>query len=200
MNVAENIIWNNGANGIEILNTGTDMTLKDNMIFDNNPGNNGAYAGILLGGTAGTHAIRTSIRHNKIFSPGSNSQGLPLGLVFDDQSFIESNVLYTRQAAQAFVASGSTNIVFSNNKLASASLYGAFTMPAAASSTISNGNVSGGTVIFVMPTNAAAGTLMGSAKHLYISATVAFTSFTVTTANGVAAVGTETFVYHITGD
>ena len=200
LNIAENIVSANGANGIEILNLATDVVIKDNMIFDNNPSNNTSYGGVYLNGTVGTHSIRASIRHNKIFSPGSNTQNVPLGLVNDDQSFVESNLLYPRQSAIAFGISGSTNIVFSNNKLATASLYGSFVMSAAASATITNGNVTGGFAIFVMPANAAAATLMGSAKHLYISASTAFTSFAVTTGNGVAAAGGEAFTYHITGD
>ena len=200
VNISQNIIADNGANGLEILNLATDVVAKDNMIFDNNPSNNGAYGGIYLNGTVGTHGIRTSIRHNKVFSPAANTQSVPLGLLNDDQSFIEGNLLYPRQASQAFVVTGSTNLVFSNNKLTGASLYGSFTMPAAASSTISNGNVTGGKVIFLMPVNASAATLMGSAKCLYISAAVAFTSFTVATANAVAAAGTEIFAYYISGD
>ena len=200
VNIAENIIVGNGANGLEILNAATDVVVKDNVVVDNNPSNNGGYGGITLNGTVGTHGIRTSIRHNKVFSPASDKQSVPLGLINDDQSFVEGNILYPRQAAQAFVISGSTNIFISNNKLAVASLYGSFTMPAAASATITNGNVTGGVVILLMPINASAATLMGSAKHLYISAATAFTSFAVTTGNGVAAAGTEAFVYHITGD
>lgn len=70
---------------------------------------------------------------------------------------------------------------------------GTFTMAAAASKTITDGNVSTSSAVTLTATNAAAGTLMGSNKSLYI--TYASGSFTVTTASGVAAAGTETFQY-----
>lgn len=45
------------------------------------------------------------------------------------------------------------------------------------------------------PTNAAAGTLEGSAKKLYLASVTAASGFTLVTANGGTAAGTETFVY-----
>ncbi len=71
---------------------------------------------------------------------------------------------------------------------------GTFTCAAAASTTIPNPNIAVNSIILLMPTNAAAGTLMGSAKSFYISRT-ADISFAVTTANGAAAAGNETFSY-----
>lgn len=74
---------------------------------------------------------------------------------------------------------------------------GTFTLAAAATLTVSNNNVSAGTIIIPFPINAAAGTLQGSVKSLYqdMSATVSGTSFTVKTASGGAAAGTEQFAY-----
>ena len=75
--------------------------------------------------------------------------------------------------------------------------FGTFTMPAAASLTINNTAVKGNSTIQLTPTNAAAGTLMGSAKALYVSSISAGTSFTLSTANAANAAGTETFTYTI---
>lgn len=72
---------------------------------------------------------------------------------------------------------------------------GTFTMAAAASKSVTDTHAKSTSMIMVMPTNAAAGTLMGSAKSLYITKAVG--SFTVTTASGAAAAGTETFDYII---
>lgn len=74
---------------------------------------------------------------------------------------------------------------------------GTFTMPVAATSTITQPAVQSLSTIQLTPTNAAAATLMGSAKALYISAKVAGTSFTVATGNATNAAGTETFSYTI---
>jgi hypothetical protein len=66
---------------------------------------------------------------------------------------------------------------------------GTFTMAGAASKTVTDANVTASSIIVLQATNAAAGTLQGSAKALYISAKTAGTSFAVTTASGVAAAG-----------
>lgn len=74
---------------------------------------------------------------------------------------------------------------------------GTFTLAAAATTTVTQPDVQSNSIIVPLPTNAAAATLMGSNKSLYVSAKVAGTSFTVATASGVAAAGTEQFVYLI---
>lgn len=74
---------------------------------------------------------------------------------------------------------------------------GTFTMAAAATKTVSDANVKATSAIIWSPTNAAAGTLEGSANKLYLSTIVAGTSFTVSTSSAAAAAGTETFSYII---
>jgi hypothetical protein len=71
---------------------------------------------------------------------------------------------------------------------------GTFTMPAAATKTVTDARINANAVILLQATNPSAGTLQGSAKALYVSA-VASGSFTVATASAAAAAGTETFVY-----
>lgn len=72
---------------------------------------------------------------------------------------------------------------------------GTFTLSAASSKVVTDVNVATTSIITLMPTNAAAATLMGSTKCLYV--TPASGSFTVTTASGAAAAGTETFSYSV---
>ena len=92
------------------------------------------------------------------------------------------------------------NIVTAINNLATAfagpspKLNGNITLAAAATTVVAQAGVKAGALVLLIPTNAAAGTLMGSAKALYISATTPGVGFTVATASGVA-VGTETFSY-----
>ena len=73
--------------------------------------------------------------------------------------------------------------------------FGSFTMAASASKVVTDANVIASSMILLSPTNAAAGTLMGGTKSLYVTAAAG--SFTVTTASGVAAAGTETFKYFV---
>lgn len=72
---------------------------------------------------------------------------------------------------------------------------GTFTLAASATTTVTSAYVKANSVIIPFPTNAAAGTLQGSAKSLYVSARTAGTSFTVSTASAAAAAGTETFFF-----
>lgn len=70
---------------------------------------------------------------------------------------------------------------------------GSFTLDAAASTVVTNAYVTAASFIVLTPTSASAGTLQGSAKCLFVTA--ADGSFTVTTASGGSAAGTETFAY-----
>lgn len=72
---------------------------------------------------------------------------------------------------------------------------GSFTCSAASATTVANTATAANSAIIPIATNAAAGTLMGSSRSLYLSARTVGTSFQFTTASGVAAGGTETFIY-----
>lgn len=72
---------------------------------------------------------------------------------------------------------------------------GTFTLGAAATTIVLNTEVQANSFPLLIATNAAAGTLMGSAKSLYLSARSVGASFTVATASAAAAAGTETFLY-----
>jgi hypothetical protein len=73
--------------------------------------------------------------------------------------------------------------------------FGTFTLAAAATTTVTEPAVKANSDIQWTPKNAAAGTLLGSAKSLYVSAITPGVSFTVATASGAAAAGTEQFSY-----
>ena len=70
-----------------------------------------------------------------------------------------------------------------------------FTMAAAATITVTDASCKATSTVILQPTNAAAGTLQGSAKCLYT--TPASGSFTASTASAASAAGTETFAYLI---
>lgn len=73
--------------------------------------------------------------------------------------------------------------------------FGTFTMSATSSKVVSDSSVKPSSIVLLMETNASAATLQGSAKRMYIS--VSSGSFTVATANAVAAAGTENFAYSV---
>lgn len=74
---------------------------------------------------------------------------------------------------------------------------GTFTLAAAATKTVAEPRITANSVVSVFPINAAAATLMSGAKSLYWdpAANVAGASFTVKTADGTNAAGTEQFSY-----
>lgn len=74
---------------------------------------------------------------------------------------------------------------------------GTFTLAATATTTVPQPAVTANSIIVSVPTNASAATLMGSNKSLYVSAKSVGANFTVSTASGAAAAGTETFSYYI---
>jgi hypothetical protein len=75
---------------------------------------------------------------------------------------------------------------------------GTFTCAAAATTVVTESRIRGATSrVILVPTNAAAATLMSNPASLYVSAVTGSTSFTVATASGGVAAGTETFWYEI---
>lgn len=72
---------------------------------------------------------------------------------------------------------------------------GTISWAASSSVTVSDPNVTATSYISWVPTSASAATLMANATNPYLSARTTATSFTLTTANGGAAAGTETFSY-----
>lgn len=72
---------------------------------------------------------------------------------------------------------------------------GSFTLAAAATTTVTQPGITATSVVLPIATNAAAATLSGSVKALYIKTLTPGASFTVETANAASAVGTETFSY-----
>lgn len=72
---------------------------------------------------------------------------------------------------------------------------GTFTLGAAATTVVNNTSITAASLIFLQATNAAAATLMGGVKSLFISARSAGASFSVRTGDNSAAGGTETFNY-----
>lgn len=74
---------------------------------------------------------------------------------------------------------------------------GTFTLAAAPTTTVTQPGIKSTSLVVLTPTNAAAATLMGGVKSLYVSALAPGTSFTVATANGTNAAGTETFSYAV---
>lgn len=76
-------------------------------------------------------------------------------------------------------------------------IMGTFTLSAAANTTVTQPAVKANSVLQWWPNNSSAATLVGSTKNIYPSAISAGSYFIMSTANGTAAAGTETFQYTI---
>lgn len=74
-------------------------------------------------------------------------------------------------------------------------VFGTITLDAAADTVVPNTAAQGNSYIIPLPANQDAAQLMGGAQTLWVSAKSPGTSFTFSTANGVAAAGTEIFSY-----
>jgi len=77
---------------------------------------------------------------------------------------------------------------------------GTFTCGAAATTVVTETEVTASSIITIQPTNVAAAQLMAGADSLYVTARVGGTSFSVSTAGGGNAAGTETFDYAVYDD
>ena len=110
----------------------------------------------------------------------------------DDLTELTSGVS-TDQLVLDDVSAGETKKIYVGTLLAP----GDFTLGASGTTdeTISNAYVTANSQILLFPTNAAAATLQSGTSAVYVSAQVADTSFTVTTADGNTFAGTETFDY-----
>lgn len=149
--------------------SGLNADINDNTFRYATGGTNVTARGIQ---TSGTVTGGRAVRNRFYFTSGSLAASDPIG-----------------------TASG---IELRENQLAGATaISGSFTCAGAVTTTVNNANVHAASRITLTPTNAAAATLQGSAKCLYVSARTAGTSFAVSTANAVAAGGTETFDYVI---
>lgn len=76
---------------------------------------------------------------------------------------------------------------------------GSFSFGVAATVVVPAPQVTAVSAIILIPTNAAAATLVGGVKSPYVSARSVGTNFTVSTASGGNAAGTETFGYLMIG-
>jgi len=74
---------------------------------------------------------------------------------------------------------------------------GTFTLAAAATTSVTQVAVQATSAIGLTPLNASAAMLMGSAKSLYLSVRSPGVGFTVATADGTNAVGTERFSFTV---
>lgn len=113
-----------------------------------------------------------------------------------DSTVVVGNFLFPSGSMQNTIINSTLNTVYTANGVHQGS--GNFTMSAAATKGVANTSITAATKVTLIPRNAAAATLMQGTKSLYISAITADTSFTVATADGTNAAGTESFDYVLT--
>lgn len=73
---------------------------------------------------------------------------------------------------------------------------GTFTMTATTTLAVANTNIAANSIVSLTPTNASAGTMQGSSKHLYIQSVTSGVGFTVATADATNGTAGATFSYN----
>lgn len=199
-----------GAINIAVSQTAaTDILVTGNFIdtFTNASG-----AGIYIEGTSSYKITKLQVSNNHIIS---SDNGVLIKYV--EQSKISDNMMsditnsmvvqlstcsansiinnFSTTAGSTIDSGYSTDSTYSGNQCTVAPLQGSFTMPAANSYMIAHGGTRLNAQIRLQPKNAAAATLMGSSKSLYV--TVTQPNFNVFTADATSAAGTEEFWYNI---
>lgn len=199
--VNDNQIYLTGKHGI-LLTTVTNYQCNGNRIIDAGTTTNATYSGIKLNNADFADVMNNWIESqsatgNKIVS-GIHGTNNSTGIRCWNNTVLRSTAsLATQQFAQY------TSNDLRGNKISTEPLIGTFTMDADASTTVNNANVQVGvgvtSRVILIPTNAAAATLVGSTESPVVlsAGLVLATSFAVTTADGGAAAGTETFVYEL---
>jgi len=166
-------------------------------------------AEMVITGSGGFHAYNVNVYNPHFEAPG-HTYLIRLGFaafcaIYNPRRWLADDIIVTGGNAtyctildrSSLSISGQTNIRLRTIPEPFPLTGGTFTCANNTNTVVANVSVTAASLIFIMPTNAAAATLMGAATSLYISAKVVEASFTVTTANAGAAAGTETFNYLI---
>jgi parallel beta-helix repeat protein len=174
-------------------------SIIENILLDTPNAYSGIFMSVTAAGDTTTNVTTSRNIFKSVQTSGSgiriNSAAVSDG-IFEDNDFTGLTGL---TFANKFLVSAWTRGQFLRQKYGLNELNGVFTFGAAATdATVTNANTSASAQrIIIFPYNAAAATLVGSAKCPYVSAVTAGTSFTVSTADGTAAVGGEFFGYLI---
>lgn len=201
-----------GVGGIQVTasqSAATDILITGNFVDTFiNPGG----AGINVQGTTTTKITKAKISNNHIIS---SDNGVLMRFV--EESVVSENLMndivnamvvqlntcsansitnnFSTTAGSTLDTGYSTDSTYSGNQHTKDPLQGTFTMPVANNFTITHGGTRLYAKVFLQPINAAAATLMGSSKALYVD--VVQPNFRVLTADATAAAGTELFSYNI---
>jgi hypothetical protein len=145
-----------------------------------------------------TPGTSVSVINNKLMGTHATGSGINVEAGSSDCTVASNDLsgLTALSNSSKFTDNGTRTQKF-NNKLGLDPLIDTFTMGAATSTTVNNSNAASSTRIILWPNNAAAATLVSGANSPYISAVVSGTSFTVSTAGGGSAAGTEIFAYQM---
>lgn len=167
------------------------ITITGNSIHSASESGNNAAPHITLGESPTSIARDITISGNTFSSPTTGPQ--PSAIL------IENSGSYSNRFIGNVISDNVTKVVMTG---ADSTIYaegntGSFTFTNTNTTVVNNICVTGNSKIVLFPTNASAATMVSGAKSPYISAKTVGVSFTVATANGQAAAGTETFNYII---
>lgn len=190
-----------GGNTAIVLSNQQRPMINNNKIL--NPAVSGAAQG--TGIFVGT-CTKASVKNNQITdTTGFASSGIDGNNTCVESDFINNTVrgIDPTKAPIRRVQQASNKNSFSGNRTGSDPLTGTITLGALANTVITNNNINVGlgytSFVLLQPINQTAGTLIGSSKSPIIDEAnhVDKTSFTIKTADGVAAAGNEQFYFEI---
>jgi len=174
-----------------IISNATNSNVNENVITRNATA---AVADIRL--TSSSSDI--SVINNKLI--GSHTTGYGVSV----ESGCTYNIVASNDFSQLTALSNSSKLNDSgtstqkfNNKFGNDVLADNITMSASATTTINNSNASSPGKIILWPINASAATLVQGPHSPYVSSIVSGVSFTISTADGGSAAGTELFGYQM---
>ena len=192
----DNELYSIGNDGI-LLTTCTNFQCNGNKIIDAGTETNATYHGINLSNSDDGDVMNNWIESqsataNKIIS-GITGNNTSTGIRAWNNTVLRSTSNIACRQFQQF-----TNDM-QGNRISTATLTGAFTFASGSSVNVANTNVQTGagteSQLVLYARNTAAGVLMGSASYPYSATLTAAVAFTMRTADGASASGTENFGY-----
>jgi hypothetical protein len=200
--IANNLIVSPPRHGIVVFGNSYASVMGNNI---KNPGEAGTNEAPDAAGILVSQATQCKIHDNSVIDDGLDPNNMASGILGDVDTthgeFYNNTVINSRIVSLRRLQLNDTN-TFQGNRTAEDPLHDTFMLISGLPTTeVTNANINTGfgytSNVLLVPLNSPAAMLMGSSAHLYVSDKTNGVSFTVATADGSLANGTEQFYYEI---